>query len=490
MKKVQLVLGDQLFYPLNHLDASLPVIMIEHGDLCKYYAFHQVKLAFFFSAMRHYANDLRRHGCDVIYLAYQHQPKSFMETLHAQFPALETLIFTEIISQDFRRTVLDYCNNHHIRCQINPSPMFLNSVDHFHNYVESVKKPFMKTYYERSRKEHGILVDNDLKPVGGQWSYDGDNRKKCPKHLIVPERKLPRADDLTSEVISMVSNEFSDHPGQASDLWLPVTRSGALDWWHQFKSQYFSQFGDYEDAIDTRDPFLFHSAISALLNIGLLTPKEIIEDCMTMVGAVPLNALEGFVRQVMGWREFIRGIYERYNDHQQSMNLWDHHRQLTGHWVHGNTGHLPLDDAIKKTIKYAYNHHIERLMIIGATMLCSDIHPKEAYRWFMEMYVDGADWVMGPNVFGMSQFSDGGIFATKPYICGSNYIRKMSHYGTGDWCDIADGLYWRFIDRHRSFFIKNPRMGMAVRTFDKMGAEKKSRVLNAANQFIEKVTQQ
>ena len=266
--------------------------------------------------------------------------------------------------------------------------------------------------------------------------------------------------------------------------------TGALAWWDHFKMNHFKWFGDYEDAIESKSAFLFHSGISSLMNIGLLTPKEIVSDAVGCLDDIPLNALEGFIRQVLGWREFIRGIYDTYNDDQQSLNFWGATNQLTDAWYQGNTGHLPLDDAIKSTTKYAYSHHIIRLMVVGSTMMCYDIHPQEAYRWFMEMHVDGSDWVMGPNVFGMSQFSDGGIFATKPYLCGSNYIRKMSHYGRGDWCDIADGLYWRFIDKHSDFFKNNYRMRMAVSTLAKMQGEKRTKLMVAADQFIQKVTKQ
>ena len=407
MKQIQLVLGDQLFYPLNRLDKNIPIVMIEHADLCCNYKFHQQKIAFFFSAMRHYRDDLEANGFRVHYLAYEKRKTSFMETLHHEYPNLEVLMTTEVVSQAFRRTIHTYCNTHQIQCITQKSPMFLNSIQHFFDYASSVKKPFMKTYYEKTRKEHGVLVDQDLKPVGGKWSFDAENRKKCPKDIVIPGRKLSKSDALTEEVMALVSTEFKSHPGNPKDMWLPVTRDGALAWWHAFKQDYFRWFGDYEDAIDDRDPFLFHSGISALINIGLLTPQEIIDDCVTLIDKVPLNSLEGFIRQVIGWREFIRGIYERHNDDQQSMNFWEINRGLTSHWYNGTTGHLPLDDAIKKTVAYAYNHHIERLMIIGATMLCSDVHPQNAYQWFMEMYVDGADWVMGPNVFGMSQFSDG-----------------------------------------------------------------------------------
>ena len=191
------------------------------------------------------------------------------------------------------------------------------------------------------------------------------------------------------------------------------------------------------------------------------------------------------MRQIMGWREFLRGIYHYYDLEE---NYFNHQRKLTKAWYEGTTGIPPLDDTIKKAQQYGYTHHIERLMVAGNLMLMSGLHPQEVYRWFMEMYVDSADWVMAPNVFGMSQFAEGGIFATKPYISGSNYLKKMSDYGQGDWCDIVDGLYWGFIDRHRETFAKNQRMGMMLATLKRMNPEKKERIFKAAEAWIQKVT--
>jgi deoxyribodipyrimidine photolyase-related protein len=195
--------------------------------------------------------------------------------------------------------------------------------------------------------------------------------------------------------------------------------------------------------------------------------------------AIPLNSAEGFIRQVIGWREFVRGIYRNFSDQQENLNFFEHSRKLSAVWYQGNSGIEPLDDVIKKTIRYGYAHHIERLMVAGSLMVLLEVAPSEAHRWFMEMFVDSADWVMGPNVYGMALFSDGGIFATKPYICGSNYYRKMG-YSAGDWCDGVDGLYWNFVEKHRESFARNPRMAMMVRSLDKLSPQRRLTITKAA----------
>jgi deoxyribodipyrimidine photolyase-related protein len=490
MATFRLILGDQLFYPLETMSIDCPIIMIEHRDLCANVRYHKLKIAFFFSAMRHYRDALIQAGFNVCYIPFDpKETRPFTEVLNANAPGIKTLVVRHIVDASFRSVIDTFCLNEGIQLDCLATPMFLNTSSDFEDYLGGTKKPFMKTFYEASRKRFNILLDSNGGPVGGQWSYDADNRKKCPLTVVIPKRHIPKHDAITLEVIGMVNDCFETHIGDANDLWLPITRGQALAWWHQFKHDYFQGFGDYEDAIDTRDPWLFHSGISALLNIGLLTPNEVIDDAIQCLDSVPINALEGFVRQVMGWREFIRGIYDHYNDEQSNANFWGATRLLNQSWYKGDTGHLPLDDAIKGTMTHAYQHHIGRLMVLGSTMMCCDVHPNHAYQWFMECFVDGAEWVMGPNVYGMSQFSDGGIFATKPYLCGSNYIRKMSHYGNGEWCDIADGLYWRFIGKHRSFFEKNYRMRMAVSTLAKMPAEKQQRLNRAADAFIDRVTE-
>ena len=238
----------------------------------------------------------------------------------------------------------------------------------------------------------------------------------------------------------------------------------------------------------TRSATVFHSLLSPCLNLGLLTPDAVIEKVLQHADTAPLQSLEGFVRQVIGWREFVRGVYREHGERQESTNFWQHERELTEAWYDGTTGIPPLDDTIQTAQRLGWTHHIPRLMVMGNLMTLCEIRPSSAHRWFMEMYVDSSEWVMGPNVYGMGIFSDGGVFATKPYICGSNYLLKMSDYGKGPWCDVVDGLYWRFIDKHRDFFAGNPRLALMPRALDRLAPERRSRIFSAAEQFLENTT--
>ena len=237
---------------------------------------------------------------------------------------------------------------------------------------------------------------------------------------------------------------------------------------------------------------LQHSLLSPLLNMGLLTPAGVLEVVIQAMHAqpqsLPIASVEGFVRQVIGWREFVRGIHLVHGERQAQTNFWNHQRGLAACWETGSTGLPPVDLAIQRVNRLGYNHHIERLMVLSNVMLLCEVHPHQVHRWFMERYLDSYDWVMGPNVYGMGQMSDGGLFATKPYICGSNYILKMGDFKRGPWCEIWDGLYWRFIDRHRSFFQSNPRLAMMVRLLDRMEETKQQRLFALAEQFIATVT--
>ncbi|MFN8945382.1 MAG: cryptochrome/photolyase family protein, partial [Pseudobdellovibrionaceae bacterium] len=236
--------------------------------------------------------------------------------------------------------------------------------------------------------------------------------------------------------------------------------------------------------------FVFHSVLTPFINPGLLTQDEVVNKAIQFAkkNKVSLASLEGFLRQVIGWREFVRGIYQNFSEVQETKNFWAHHRQLSDVWYKGGSSLPQLERTLEKVFKFSYCHHIERLMVLGNLMLLLEVDPKDAHRWFMEMFIDSSDWVMGPNVYGMALFSDGGIFATKPYICGSNYWRKMSKEKAGDWCDGMDGLYWKFIDNHRDFFSKNPRLSMMVRSLDKMDAERKKLIFKAAKKLQDELT--
>jgi deoxyribodipyrimidine photolyase-related protein len=267
----------------------------------------------------------------------------------------------------------------------------------------------------------------------------------------------------------------------------PVTRKQAFESFHLFLEQRLTNFGAYEDAIVKSESTLFHSVITPYLNIGLITPDEVIKGILDFSSnnSVPLNSLEGFVRQVIGWREFMRGIYVADGVKQRNSNFWNYDKPMPKSFYDGTTGLEPLDDTIKKCLKTGYAHHIERLMILGNLMLLIGIKPNSTYKWFMEMFIDSYDWVMVPNVYGMSQFSDGGLLATKPYISGSNYILKMSDYKKGDWCGIWDSLYWSFVNRNREFFKKNPRMNMMVAMYDKKDISIQNELKKKAESFVD-----
>ncbi|MEM9216368.1 MAG: cryptochrome/photolyase family protein [Cyanobacteria bacterium P01_F01_bin.150] len=490
-----LILGNQLF-PHQHLPnlASLPVFMAEDHGLCTHYRYHKHKLILFLAAMRSYADDLSVAGAEVTYhrLTQETIDQTYEQTLESFLTAqsITTLTAFEVEDKFFESRLTSLCSSLNVELNILPSPMFLVTRGEFSEYLASSKKPFMKTFYERLRKSRDILMDDDGTPVGGKFSFDAANRKKLPKKLEPPSIPALSHPDHVAKVSKLVDTLFADHPGDSASFWLPTTRSKSLDWLEQFLEQRFDNFGAYEDAITSRSDIVYHSVLSPLLNMGIVTPMEVIERAIAFAEEhdIPLNSLEGFVRQIIGWREFIRGIYQNYSDRQESENFFEHHRKLKPCWYDASTGIPPLDDAIQKAVRLGYSHHIERLMIIGNIMLMCAVDPREVHRWFMEIYVDSSDWVMGPNVYGMSQFSDGGIFATKPYICGSNYLLKMSDYKKGPWCDAIDGLYWQFIDHHRPFFKENYRMRVMISNLDRMNAEKKIRIYGAADEFRENVT--
>jgi len=265
----------------------------------------------------------------------------------------------------------------------------------------------------------------------------------------------------------------------------PTSHSMAMESFENFLENKLELFGPYEDAIPKTNSKLFHSVLTPYLNIGLISPKQVVDLTLekSMQSSIPINSLEGFIRQIIGWREFIRGIYQECGARQRTNNFWGFTKKLPDSFYHGGTGLDPVDFVIKKSCDEAYAHHIERLMIMGNIFCLLRINPDDVYKWFMEYYIDAYDWVMVPNVYGMSQFADGGLMSTKPYISGSNYILKMSDYQKGNWTKIWDALYWDFIRKERDFFLKNPRMAMMVRIYDKKSDETKSEYKRLVSQL-------
>ena len=502
MANLILILNNQLFSPdlikKNYKEKTSPIIFLkEDVELLTYHKFHKHRTILYLSALRHYKNELEEKKLTVDYYPIQFKADKKSESIEATLLSsikknkIKKVFLYEIEDKFIEKRVLVALESQKIDFEVWPSPMFLTSREEFKNYLKKSKKPFMKVFYEQQRKRLQILVDKNNDPEGGRWSFDDENRLSLPDRIKPSEIEMLKPSALTNEVQKIVDKNLSDSPGISENFWLAVDRKSAKKWLQKFLTERFANFGPYEDAIPQHSDFLFHSVLTPYLNTGLLTPQDVITETLKFAKDNKINiaSTEGFIRQIIGWREFIRGIYQNYSDVQETSNFFKHKKNLTKHWYDGTTGIAPLDFAIRKTVKYGYAHHIERLMVIGSLMLLLEIEPKTAHNWFMEMFVDSSDWVMGPNVYGMTLFSDGGIFATKPYFCGSNYYRKMGGYKASEsWCDGVDGLYWSFIEKNKSFFLKNPRMSMMARTVEKMDPVKKEKIYKAANILRKKLT--
>ena len=491
-KSLLVVLGNQLFDPINLENEQIDLVfMAEDFELCTFQKHHKLKILMFLIAMREYRDELEKNKFKVVYetigapLFKTKYEEKLIQVVKKN--KISKLIFYEIEDKFFEKRLIDFIKKNNLAFSILQSPMFLSSRDDYKNFSNGKKFLMMKNYYQIQRKKFNLLMDNG-KPVGGKWSFDEENRKKLPNKIEVPDLPKPDYSKYEEEVKTQVLKFFKDHPGNVDNRWMPVTRKATKKWLSVFLEERFSNFGFYEDAVNSKYNFMFHSTLSPMLNIGLVTPQEILKELENCYENTPINSYEGFLRQILGWREFIRGVYQEKSEIQENSNFLSHTKKLNSNWYSGNTKIKPLDDAIKFTLKYGYSHHINRLMIIGNIMNLSQVHPKQIYNWFMEMYVDSSDWVMVPNVFGMATFADGGIMSTKPYICGSNYILKMSDYKKDDWCDVLDGLYWKFIDINKDFLGKNPRLSLMVNSLKKIEEERRKYIFKQAEIFIEKNT--
>ena len=468
--------------------------MAEDYELCTYQKHHKQKILLFLSAMRSYADNLKKNKYKIEYKKIEDKDfknnyfDKLLKTIKQK--KIKEVSSFEIEDKFFEEKIKSFFNKSKIKWNIIQTPMFLNSRNEFKNYLAKSKRPFMATFYKESRKKLGILINSNGTPVGGKWSFDGDNRNKLPKNISAP--KYPKIVETkhTRSLKPVIEKHFKDHPGNTNNFWLATEYDGVVKLLNFFIKEKSNLFGDYEDAVSQKDNILFHSALSPYLNLGLITPEIIIQKILDFhkKNNIKLNSLEGYIRQIIGWREFMRGVYQGYSNEMETKNFFKQKRKMKSSWYEGSTGLPPLDHAIKNALRHGWSHHIERLMILSNLMNLCEIKPLYAYKWFMEMFVDSSDWVMVPNVFGMGLFSDGGIFATKPYICGSSYILKMMDFKKGDWCNIMDGLYWRFINRNRTFFLKNPRLSMMVKIFDKMKIDRKKLILPAAERFIKENT--
>lgn len=447
--------------------------------------FHKKKILLHRTSLKLYSRRLSKQGYSVNYhSSIEEDPlKSALADLSGEPPA--KMIYYDPVDKQLRTKIENLADEFGIALEKKKNPGFITEVSWFRDNFEGNSYRMTK-FYRKQRRRFDVLMDGE-KPEGGKWSFDPENRKSLPESVEPPELPDLNKDRSLEKGRQHVLRNYSDNPGSLDDFVFPVNREEATIWLEDFLDKRFKHFGDYQDAISQEDSFLFHSLLSPLINIGLLKPMEVVDaavDAYREDPEIALNSIEGFVRQIIGWREYVRLIYELEGENQKNSNYWEHQRSVPNSFYDASTGIPPVDRAIEKIDKHGYIHHIERLMVIGNFALLCGIRPDEVYKWFMELSIDSYDWVMTPNVYGMSQYADGGLIMTKPYISSSNYIRKMSDYSSGDWCDVWDGLYWRFINKHREKFEDIPRMAVMVSNLDRMSKETVSDHLKKAEEFL------
>jgi deoxyribodipyrimidine photolyase-related protein len=490
MKTVQLIFPHQLFKNTTWLNREIPVFLIEEFLFFKQYKFHKQKLVFHRASMKFYEQYLIENGFDVHYVEANNALADVRKLLpHLINKGLKELRIMNPSDNWLEKRITRFKSI--VDTEITDNLLFMNSKEELEHFFKSSKKKFFQTsFYKQQRIQRSILI-KDGKPLGGNWTYDVENRKKYPKDKSAPKVYFPEEGSFYCEAKDYVLNHFETNVGTLNQKYYPVTHEEAETWLQDFFKQRFHDFGIYEDAMVETEHFLNHSVLSPMLNVGLLQPLDVIEKAILFADEnnVPINSLEGFVRQILGWREFIRGVYEVKGSEERTRNFWGHHRKIPKSFYDGTTGILPVDQTIKKVLRTGYAHHIERLMVLGNFMLLCEFHPDEVYQWFMELFIDAYDWVMVPNVYGMSLFADGGIMSTKPYISSSNYIKKMSDYPNGDWKHIWDGLFWSFMNKNRKFLSKNPRLRMLLSSLDKMDASRRARHLIVAEHFLENLNE-
>ena len=448
-KIVYIILPNQLFKEHPCLKHKTDIFLVEDPRYFLDFKFHKQKLVFHRASMLMYKKFLEEKGLVVHYYEWD---RNWLDDTNKYKKVYIVRPFDHVLEKKLPPNII-----------FEESPAFLGGT------LKKSKKYLMGRFYQQQRRRLNILMENTT-PVGGQWSFDALNRKPLKKDLIPPKHINFSENQYVQEAIVYVEKHFPDNPGSIDEFIYPISHADADACLDDFIKHRLLFFGDYQDALSADYPYLYHSLLSPLLNSGLLTPKEVLNKILK--APVPINSLEGFIRQLIGWREFILQIYLLEGDKQRSSNFFNHTKKIPGNFYNANTDIEPVDHILKKIWNSAYAHHIERLMVLGNYMLLSEYKPEEIYSWFMEMFIDSYDWVMVPNVYGMSQYADGGLMSTKPYISSSHYILKMSNYSKGSWCKIWDQLFWSFIEKNQKTLTKNPRMALLVKQLQKKYIEK------------------
>ena len=501
------ILGDQLSFNLSSLEGQNPddciLLMMEVDDEATYVRHHKAKIAYIFSAMRHHAKALEDRGWSVDYVKLNAADNSGSfggEIARAlERHRIGKIRITEAGEWRVMAMIENWEDQFGLPVSICPDQRFIATHQDFADWTEGKKQLRMEFFYREMRRKTGLLMSDDGKPEGDKWNYDSANRKPAKGDLSIPEPIRFRPDEMTQAVLELVADKYSDHPGSLDHFHFAVTHEEAMRQKRKFLDHALPRFGDYQDALLSGEPFLWHSILSPYINSGLLDPLDLCREVEQRYhdGDVPLNAAEGFIRQIIGWREYMRGIYWREGPDYVDRNFLEAHRPLPDFYYTGETDMHCLAEAIGQTLDLAYAHHIQRLMITGNFALIAGIQPKAVHQWYLEVYADAYEWVELPNTLGMSQFADGGIIASKPYASSGNYINKMSDYcqnchydvkqRTGEAACPFNALYWDFLDRNQEKLGGNNRLAMPYRTLERMDPDTRDHIRKQAESFLDRL---
>ncbi len=499
MSRLVLVLGDQLSANLSALRAadkdSDIVVMAEVVEEAGYVQHHPKKIALIFAAMRKFAKQLQEDGWDVRYAQLDDTDNAGSIVGELLRRAEETGAEEVICTEPGEWRLINKLTYAPITTRILQDDRFIASHAEFERWADGRKALRMEYFYRDMRRKTGLLMEGD-EPAGDKWNYDHDNRKAAPDDVTVEGPLWFEPDAETQEVLSLVEARFASNFGSLEGFGFAVTRAQALEALAYFVTHALPRFGDYQDAMLEGHEFLYHAVLSPYINIGLLGPLEVCQavEKAWKKGDVPINAAEGFIRQIIGWREYVRGIYFLEGPEYPKRNVLKHDRDLPAFYWGAETKMNCVSHAVAQTERQAYAHHIQRLMVTGNFALLAGVDPGQVHEWYLAVYADAFEWVESPNTVGMSQFADGGVIASKPYVSSGAYINRMSDYckgcaykvsvKTGEGACPFNLLYWHFLDRHRERFSNNARMGNMYRTWDRMDADRRETVLKDAERWL------
>jgi deoxyribodipyrimidine photolyase-related protein len=501
------ILGDQLSLNLTSLRAGDKardvVVMAEVAEEATYVRHHKKKIAFLFAAMRHFAAELEADGWTVRYVRLDDRKNGGSFTSEVARIARETkarsIVVTEPGEWRVRELIDTWETETGLPVTVLPDERFICARHEFGAWAHGRKSLRMEFFYREMRRKTGLLMAGE-EPEGGKWNFDADNRKPAKADLFIPKPLRFAPDAITREVLDLVAKRFANHFGDLEPFWFAVTRADAEKQLKHFLKTGLAQFGDYQDAMLLSEPFLYHSILSLYINCGLLDPLDVCRrvEKEYRAGRAPLNAVEGFIRQIIGWREYVRGIYWLKMPEYVDGNFLGHTRPLPDFYWTGDTDMACLRAAIGQTKTEAYAHHIQRLMVTGNFALIAGFEPKQVHEWYLAVYADAYEWVELPNTLGMSQFADGGLLGSKPYAASGNYINKMSDYcgscrydvkkRTGPGACPFNALYWDFLDRNADKLSGNPRMAQMYATWRKFSKPDQDAVRRDARAFLDRLT--